>query len=74
MIPIGMALTFGAFTLGIWGYCLCRSYDVPFSALFQPTWPGAQVNVTAPADGHKLGTIDNSTKLANPNGLPVQGA
>ena len=73
MIPVGMGLTFAAYTLGLWGYCLCRSYDVPFSALWQQTWPGVQVNQTAPTGGHKLGTINNSTSVANPNGLPVQG-
>jgi hypothetical protein len=73
MTPIGMGLTFAAYTLGLWGYCLTRSYDVPFSALFKPTWPGVQVNETAPTGGHKLGTINNSTNLTNPNGLPVQG-
>ena len=73
MIPIGMGLTFAAYCLGIYGYCLIRSYDITFGDLFKPTWPGQQVNVTAPTGGHKLGTINNSTKIANPNGLPVQG-
>jgi hypothetical protein len=73
MTPIGMGLAFAAYTLGLWGYCLCKSYDVPFSALFAPTWPGEQVNVTAPSGGRKLGTINNSTTITNPGGLPVQG-
>jgi len=61
MTAIGMGLTFGAYTLGLWGYCLIKGYDVPFSALFALTWGGAQVNMTAPTAGHKLGTINNTT-------------
>jgi hypothetical protein len=61
MTAIGMGLTFAAYTLGLWGYCLVKSYDVTFGALFKPTWGGAQVNMTAPAAGHKLGTINNTT-------------
>ena len=61
MTPVGMILTFGAYTLGLWGYCLCRSYDVTFGDLFKPTWGGAQVNETAPTGGWKLGTINNTT-------------
>jgi hypothetical protein len=48
MTPVGMILTFGAYALGVWGYCLVRSYDVPFSALWQPTWPSATANPKAP--------------------------
>jgi hypothetical protein len=50
MTPVGMILTFGAYALGVWGYCLVRSYDVPFSALWQPTWPSATANPQPPAD------------------------
>ena len=73
MIPVGMGLSLAAFALGMFGYCCIRNYNVTFGDLWKPTWPGVQDNVTAPAAGHKLGTINNSTKLTNPNGLPVQG-
>jgi hypothetical protein len=57
MTAIGMGLAFGAYTLGLWGYCLVRGYDVPFGAMFAQTWPGTQSAEQAPAGGHKLGTI-----------------
>lgn len=47
MTAIGMGLAFGAYTLGLWGYCLVRGYNVPFTALFAQTWPGTQSRKTA---------------------------
>lgn len=41
MVAIGMGLVFAGFTVGIWGVCLVAGYDVPFTALFGSTWPGA---------------------------------
>ena len=41
MIPIGLGLAWAGYTLGIWGYCLVRDYNVPFTGLFRTTWPGA---------------------------------
>jgi len=41
MIPVGVAVVFLAYTTGIWGYCLVRGYNVPFTALFKSTWPGS---------------------------------
>jgi hypothetical protein len=69
---IGMGLLFGAYTLGLWGYCLVRGYNVPFTSMFGQTWPGAQVNSTAPAAGHSLGTINNSTQVTSPGQLSAE--
>lgn len=63
MTGIGMGLMFGAYTLGIWGYCLIRGYNVPFTSMFGQTWPGTQVSTTAPSGGHRLGTINGSTQV-----------
>lgn len=41
MIPIGLGMVWAGYTIGIWGYCLVRGYDVPFMKLFSGTWPGA---------------------------------
>jgi hypothetical protein len=41
VIALGMGMLFGAYAVGLWGYCLVRGYDVPFSALFAGRWPGA---------------------------------
>jgi len=52
MIAVAVGgVTFAGYTLGIWGYCLVRGYDVTFSALFHPTWPaggGGSASGTAP--------------------------
>jgi hypothetical protein len=66
---IGMGLAFGGYVLGIWGYCLVRGYNVPFTSMFGTTWPGTQVNETAPGDGHSLGIINNSTSVTSPGQL-----
>jgi len=63
---IGIGMVFGAYALGMWGYCLVRGYNVTFPQLFGQTWPGQQVNSTAPADGHSLGVINNNTEITNP--------
>lgn len=38
MIAIGMALVWGGYTIGIWGYCLVNGYDVTFTSLFGTKW------------------------------------
>lgn len=38
MVAIGMALVWGGYTIGIWGYCLVNGYDVTFSSLFRTSW------------------------------------
>ena len=40
MIPIGLGLAWAGYSLGIWGYCLVRGYNVSFMQCFKPTWPG----------------------------------
>jgi hypothetical protein len=50
MIPIGMAVTFGAYTLGILGYCWLRGYNVTFMNLWGQTWP-AKAKAAASAAG-----------------------
>jgi hypothetical protein len=39
MIPIGMAVTFGAYTIGILAYNWLRGYNVTFMNLWGLTWP-----------------------------------
>jgi hypothetical protein len=41
VVAIGMAALFGAYTLGIWGYCRVNGYDVTFTSLFGTTWTSA---------------------------------
>lgn len=66
MVPIGMAMVFAGYTVGIWGYCLVRGYNVTFTQLFATTWPGV-TSVASP--GHKLGTIPGHTATTNPGNL-----
>lgn len=65
----GIGIIFAGYTIGLWGYCLLRSYDVTFPQLFKQTWPGLQSNITGPTGGHKLGTVNNSTSTADPGQL-----
>lgn len=51
MIPIGVGITFAAYTVGIWGYCLVRGYNVKFTQLFATTWPGPHQTAAAAAPG-----------------------
>lgn len=37
---IAIGIIFAAYTIGLWGYCLVRGYDVPMKSLFASTWPG----------------------------------
>jgi len=69
MRVIGIGLAFGAYTLGVWGYCLVRGYNVPFTSMFGQTWPGVQVSQQAPAGGHKLGTITGNAEVTDPRQL-----
>jgi hypothetical protein len=40
MIVIGMGMAWVGYTVGIWGYCLVRGYNVKFTDLVKPVWPG----------------------------------
>ena len=68
-VAIGLVVVWAGYTIGLWGYCLAVSYDVPFTALFASTWPGAQAAQTAPAGGHKLGTITGNAEVTDPGQL-----
>jgi hypothetical protein len=50
MMPIGMAVTFGAYTIGMLAYCWLRGYNVTFMNLWGLTWPEkAKAAPAAPA-------------------------
>lgn len=40
VVIIGMGLILAGYAAGIWGYCLVRGYDVPFTGIWGATWPG----------------------------------
>lgn len=39
MAAIGIGLLWSAYTLGFYGYCLFRGYDVSPKELLSPNWP-----------------------------------
>jgi len=49
MIPIGVATAFAGYTLGLWGFCLVRGYDVSFVQLFKGRWPAGTGGTGSPA-------------------------
>ena len=50
MVAIGMALVWGGYAIGIWGYCLVNGYDVTFTSLFGTKWvSGTTATPQAPA-------------------------
>lgn len=66
MVALGVGTMWAGYSIALWGYCLVRGYDVPFTALFRSTWPGVAVQTQAPAAGHKLGTITGHAVVTNP--------
>jgi hypothetical protein len=51
MLPLGLVLVFGAYTLGLWAYCLLRGYNITLPQLFTSTssWPAAGASSGAAA-------------------------
>jgi hypothetical protein len=47
MPAIGMALGWGGYTLGLWGYCLLRGYNVTLGQLANPVHLGNWKTLTA---------------------------
>lgn len=39
MLPVGMLLSWAGYSLGLWGWCLIRGYDVTLGQLMSPTHP-----------------------------------
>jgi hypothetical protein len=48
MIIVGLGLAWVAYAAGIYGYCLVRGYNVGFTQLFKPVWPGNSGAAQAP--------------------------
>lgn len=47
MIAIGVGVLWAAYAVGIWGYCLVRSYNVTFGQLFHAQWGGGAAEGSA---------------------------
>jgi len=63
MTAIGFGVAWAGFTVAIWGYCLVKDYNVPFTSLFKATWPGAG------GAGSSPGTV-SSQVVPTPTGQP----
>jgi len=48
MIALGVGTLWAGYTIGLWGYCLVRGYDVPFTAMFKSQWPGPKITQDTP--------------------------
>lgn len=55
MMAVAIGVAWAGYALGIWGYCLVRGYDVPFTGVFKSTWPGGG-QVTPPASSNPTGS------------------
>ena len=74
MIVVGMALAWAGYTVGFYGFCLVKGYDVSFVQLVSPKgwysgpWPPvtAPDNVILPTGGSS-GTGTDASKGTNPN-------
>lgn len=69
MIAIGFGLAWAGYTVAMWGYCLVRDYNVPFTSLFKATWPNVtpagtgQGTPTAPAQPTPTGQLTRAQQL-----------
>ncbi len=49
MVAVGMLLIWGGYSVGLWGWCLLRDYDLTFGQLTSPVhpysgaWPPAKI-------------------------------
>ena len=57
MIPIGMTVAFGAYALGILGYCWLRGYNVTFLNLWGITWPAKAKGAASGSGALPAGTV-----------------
>jgi hypothetical protein len=42
MTALSMGLLFGAYTVGLFAYCLLRGYNITPAALFSSSWPASK--------------------------------
>ena len=63
MVAIGFALAWAGYTVGMWGYCLVRDYNVTVPDLFKAVWPGSSA-------GSGPGTV-SSQVVPTPTGQPT---
>lgn len=50
MMAVALAVAWAGYAVGMWGYCLVRGYDVPFSGVLKPVWPGGGTTVAPNAN------------------------
>lgn len=58
MAGIAIGLLWGAYTLGFYGYCLSRNYNVTPKMLLSPNWPPSTVDNNSdskPSPGNNSG-------------------
>jgi hypothetical protein len=65
MVAIGLAAVWAGYAVTLYGYCLVRGYDVPFTALFRATWPAGSTPSAGPA------TVPAGQKIARAQDTPA---
>lgn len=64
MTALGLGAAWAAYTVGIWGYCLVRGYNVTFTSLMAGSWTsygGGVIPGTPSAGASGAGEIGGST-------------
>jgi hypothetical protein len=69
LVPIGLGVSWLGYTVGIWGYCLVRGYNVTFTECFKGSWPGGSSSPASPA-----GSSGSSGSGNSPGSSQLPGA
>jgi hypothetical protein len=65
MVAIGVGTLWLGYAVGIWGYCLVRGYDVPFTGVFHSQWPGPKITYDTPGQVLRPGSRKLGAYLPN---------
>ena len=57
MIPVGMAVVFGGYAVGVLAYCWLRGYNVTFMNLWGSTWPAKSKAAPSGSGALPAGTV-----------------
>ena len=51
MVALGLGTVWAGYYLFMYGYCLIRGYNIGFTNLIHPAWPGKAATTTGPSGG-----------------------
>lgn len=65
MVALGMVIIWGGYSVGLYGWCLVRGYDVTYGQLLSPTHPyGSRAGQSWPPPPIPVGQVWPSSKGA----------